>query len=66
MDRHRQTESQTDAELVRWRQRLQAKTDSKQGQMERDDRQIVTKTADRDTARWGSRQKSDSNRDRRH
>lgn len=66
MDRHRQTESQTDAELVRWRQRLQAKTDSKQGQMERDDRQIVTKTADRDTARWGSRQKADSNRDRRH
>ena len=60
MDKDRQT----DAELVRWRQRLQAKIDSKQGQMERDDRQIVTKTADRDTDRWRYRQKADSNRGR--
>ena len=31
--------------------------------MEKDDRQIVTKTADRDTDRCGYRQKADSNRD---
>lgn len=48
----------------RRRQRLQTKTDSKQGQIEGDDTQIVTKTDNRQRRRQEYRKNADGNRDR--